>query len=121
MRKFLLILFNIICISVNSQDFHFSQFYNSPLSLNPALTGIYDFGYWGNDLRFVCNYRDQWRSIPSNYLSTPVPFKTTSFSSDAKIRSARYLDRDFIGVGIMFFSDKSGDLDFSTRQANLSL
>ncbi len=26
----------------NAQDFHYSQFFNSPLHLNPGLTGIYN-------------------------------------------------------------------------------
>jgi type IX secretion system PorP/SprF family membrane protein len=121
MRTPLLILLSCISANLYGQDFHFSQFNNSPLNINPALTGIYDFGYWGNDIRFAGNYRDQWRSIPSAYISTPTPFKTNSFSTDMKIRSIRYLDKDFIGVGAVFFNDKSGDLDFKTQQVNFSL
>jgi type IX secretion system PorP/SprF family membrane protein len=121
MIKSLLILFLFIYVNLHGQDFHFSQFNNSPLNLNPALTGIYDFGYWGNDIRFVGNYRDQWRSIPSAYISTPTPFKTNSFSTDMKIRNVRFLDKDFIGVGASFYNDKSGDLDFKTQQVNFSL
>jgi type IX secretion system PorP/SprF family membrane protein len=121
MGRYLLIVSLFISVSLQGQDFHFSQFSHSPLNLNPALTGIYEFGYWGYDIRFAGNYRDQWRSIPSAYVSTPTPFKTNSFSTDVKIRSIRYLDRDFIGVGAVFYNDKSGDLDFTTRQFNLSL
>jgi type IX secretion system PorP/SprF family membrane protein len=121
MKKGLLILFLFIYVNLPGQDFHFSQFNNSPLNINPALTGIYDFGYWGNDIRFIGNYRDQWRSIPSAYVATPTPFKTNSFSSDMKIRNVRFLDKDFIGVGASFYNDKSGDLDFKTQQVNFSL
>jgi type IX secretion system PorP/SprF family membrane protein len=121
MRKTLLILMLFFYANTFAQDFHFSQFNHSPLNLNPALTGIYDFGYWGNDIRFAGNYRDQWRSIPSAHLSTPTPFKTNSFSTDMKIRNVRFLHKDFIGIGAVFYNDKSGDLDFKTQQVNFSL
>ena len=41
-----------------AQDRHFSQFYSSPLTLNPALTGAFDGKY-----RVGTNYRDQWRGL----------------------------------------------------------
>jgi type IX secretion system PorP/SprF family membrane protein len=119
--NFLFISSFFISIILYGQDFHFSQFNHSPLNLNPAMTGIYEFGYWGYDVRFAGNYRDQWRTIQSPYVSTATPFKTNSFSTDMKIRSIRFLDRDFIGVGAVFYNDKSGDLDFKTRQVNFSL
>jgi type IX secretion system PorP/SprF family membrane protein len=120
MRKPLIILL-FFYTGIRAQDFHFSQFNHSPLNLNPALTGIYDFGYWGYDIRFAGNYRDQWRSIPSAYVSSPTPFKTSSFSTDIKIRNVRFLYKDFIGLGATFYNDKSGDLDLKTQQTNLSL
>ncbi|MFL5730353.1 MAG: PorP/SprF family type IX secretion system membrane protein [Cytophagaceae bacterium] len=120
-RGILLIFILYLGGSLSAQDFHFSQFQHSPLNVNPALTGIYEFGYWGNDLRMIGNYRDQWRSIPSAYVSTPTPFKTNSFSADMKLRNVRYLKKDFIGVGAVFYSDKAGDLDFKTQQVNFSL
>ncbi|HQQ95111.1 MAG TPA: type IX secretion system membrane protein PorP/SprF, partial [Bacteroidia bacterium] len=45
-----------------AQDVHFSQYYFSPLSLNPANTGNYDGNY-----RFFGNYRSQWREISEAY------------------------------------------------------
>ena len=54
-----------------SQDIHYSQFYNSPLNLNPANTGMFD-----GDFRFAANQRTQWRSVT-------VPFSTFSLSADA--------------------------------------
>jgi hypothetical protein len=38
------------------QDIHFSQYYASPLSLNPANTGNYD-----GDWRLMNSYRQQWK------------------------------------------------------------
>ncbi|MGN6166347.1 MAG: type IX secretion system membrane protein PorP/SprF, partial [Flavisolibacter sp.] len=40
------------------QDLHFSQFFNSPLTTNPANTGFIPDG----DFRLGINYRDQWSS-----------------------------------------------------------
>ena len=42
-------------ISLRGQDIHFSQFYMSPLTLNPALTGVMNC-----NTRIVGNYRNQW-------------------------------------------------------------
>ena len=41
------------------QDLHFSQFYNSPLTTNPANTGFIPDA----DYRIGVNYRNQWSSI----------------------------------------------------------
>ncbi|MCU0359815.1 MAG: PorP/SprF family type IX secretion system membrane protein [Bacteroidia bacterium] len=47
---------------LKAQDVHFSQYYFSPLTLNPANTGNYD-----GDYRFFANYRSQWREIGEAY------------------------------------------------------
>ena len=40
--------------SAVAQDAHFTQYFTSPLTLNPALTGLVN-----EDLRFAANYRTQ--------------------------------------------------------------
>jgi hypothetical protein len=64
MKKFLFTLF--VCIALASvstaQDPNFSQFFASPLTLNPALTGKFDGVY-----RFAANYRNQWPTISNAY------------------------------------------------------
>jgi type IX secretion system PorP/SprF family membrane protein len=47
---------------VQAQDVHFSQYYFSPLSINPAYTGKF-----AGDYRFFGNYRSQWRDIDRAY------------------------------------------------------
>ena len=45
MRKFttlLALVFSGFYVSSSAQDVHFSQFYESPLTLNPALCGVYN-------------------------------------------------------------------------------
>jgi len=79
-----------------AQDTHFSMFYASPLTLNPALTGVNDGTY-----RAAGIYRNQWRSIST-------PFVTYSASFDIKLLQAK-LKNDVFGVGGMFLGDRSGD------------
>jgi type IX secretion system PorP/SprF family membrane protein len=104
----------IICIAVlgsfalNAQDIHFSQFYMSPLNLNPALTGVMNC-----NVRLVANYRNQWSSVLKSNA-----FKTYSVSYDQRIPVGRY---DYFGIGGSFWGDKAGELDFATLQARLSL
>ncbi|NND06653.1 MAG: PorP/SprF family type IX secretion system membrane protein [Saprospiraceae bacterium] len=89
------------------QDIHFSQFYMSPLNLNPALTGVMNCNQ-----RFVANYRNQWASVLG-----PSAFNTYSASYDRKIAVGQY---DYFGVGGTLWGDVAGDADFQTLQARLS-
>lgn len=102
----------LICIlGAEAQDRHFSQFYASPLTLNPALTGAFDGRY-----RVAAIYRDQWRGAMEN------PFVTFSTSLDMKWRMSRNTSRykDHAAVGVLFFGDKAGPLSFSTTQISVS-
>lgn len=92
----------------NAQDIHFSQYYNSPLNLNPAMTGVMDC-----NIRLVGNYRSQWASVLRSNA-----FKTFAFSYDQKIPVGRY---DYFGVGLGLWGDKAGSVSFATNQAKLSL
>jgi len=51
----------------HAQDVHFSQFFASPISLNPALSGSHNY-----DLRIVDNYRNQWFTLGIPYVSNAV-------------------------------------------------
>lgn len=104
-KRFLLIIIVIInALFSNSQDIHFSQFYNSPLILNPALTGN------SNCLiRLGGNYRNQWSSIT-------IPYKTYSFFADVKL-DPPFLGRTWFGVGGYFYNDVAGDGNLSATDA----
>lgn len=95
-------------VSLHAQDIHFSQFYMSPMNLNPALTGVMN-----SQVRVVGNYRNQWASVLKSNA-----FATYSASYDQRIPVGRY---DYFGVGGTFWGDKAGQLDFKTQQAKLSL
>lgn len=112
MQKLFLLLFLFVFASkALSQDKHFTQFYASPLTLNPALTGAMEGSY-----RIGLNYRDQWRKVLDN------PIKTFSMAADLRFEANRRKNsEDAIGLGIMFFNDKVSVVDFSTTQIAVSL
>lgn len=94
-RLFTLLLVLAISGEALAQDIHFSQFYNSPLTLNPALTGKTQGSY-----RIGVNYRNQWFG-PINGTTT---FSTIALFGDVPIR----LDNgDIVGVGGYLFNDQS--------------
>ena len=64
MKKIIICLL-LIYSSAFSQDVHLSQFYNSDHFLNPAKVGDYD-----GDFRATLNYRNQWRQIDKQPIST---------------------------------------------------
>ena len=94
--------------TLTAQDIHFSQFYSSPLNLNPALTGVMNC-----NVRLSGNYRNQWASVLK-----ANAFSTYSVSYDQRIPVGR---NDFFGVGGTFWGDKAGESNFATLQGRLSL
>ncbi len=62
MRLFITAIFCITSFFLKAQDPNFSQFFASPLTLNPALTGKFD-----GQLRIAGNYRNQWPTINNAY------------------------------------------------------
>jgi len=92
---------------VRGQDIHFSQFYMSPLTLNPALTGVMNC-----NTRIVGNYRNQWSSVIG-----ANAYNTYSVSYDQKMPVGRY---DYFGFGANVWGDVAGALDFGTLTLKLS-
>lgn len=80
-----------------AQGLHFSQYYNAPMLVSPANTGLMS----DNDYRVGFNYRSQWASVP-------VPFKSYSFYGDMQIFRRRN-GTNWLGLGAATFSDKAGD------------
>ncbi len=79
-------------ISLKSQDVHFSQYYFSPITLNPANTGNYD-----GDYRFFANYRSQWRELSQ-------PYDTYSAGGDFNF----FPSGINCSGGLLFLDDRSG-------------
>ena len=110
MKKFLLFFTALILFAlVKAQDPHFSQFFSSPLTLNPALTGKFD-GQW----RLAANHRDQWPSIPKAYV-------TSSASFDFGILKGKIPTGDVFGIGISGLSDQSADAALKLNYGSISL
>lgn len=111
MKKILLLtaVCYVQCALFNAfaQDIHFSQFYNAPLVMNPALTGAFS-----GDQRAIINYKDQWRTVGS-------PYQTALVSFDMGIMKKKWKSA-YLGTGITVYSDKAGDTQLGTTQVNLS-
>jgi type IX secretion system PorP/SprF family membrane protein len=92
-----------------AQDLHFSQFFNSPLSVNPANTGFIP----ASDYRLGAHYRDQWSSVP-------VPYKTTSIYGDFQFMRDR-LPGGWIGLGGLILQDVAGSGNLRSTKAYASM
>lgn len=79
------------------QDLHFSQYYNSPLTTNPANTGFIPDA----DYRMGVHYRNQWSNIMS------VPYKTMSAFADAQVMRDK-IENGWLGLGGVVLSDVAG-------------
>ena len=80
--------------SAFAQDPIFSQFFSSPLSINPALAGNGEA-----DWRLVGNLRTQSLSNGGGNLST------TSLSLDGKIFRQKTKPTNYVGGGLLFLQD----------------
>ena len=85
-----------------AQDIHFTQFYSSPLYLNPAFTGA------SRCSRLSATYRNQWPGINKTY---------SSFLASAD----HYLHDQNLGIGILFGSDIAGTGQLKTTLINPSI
>jgi type IX secretion system PorP/SprF family membrane protein len=99
----------LLTVIVKAQDPHFSQFFASPLTLNPAFTGKFD-GSW----RLAANHRDQWPSIPKAYV-------TTSASIDFPILKKRIPENDVFGIGVSGLTDASANGILKLNYGSVSL
>jgi type IX secretion system PorP/SprF family membrane protein len=102
LKNLLLLLFFLFAIlGVNAQDFHYSQYNLSPLTLNPAKAGSFK-----GTVRLGGIYRDQWGSVLQNQYRTP------SFYVDAPVFRG-IGKKDWIGVGAYFLNDQSGSYSYN--------
>lgn len=103
-------LFSILLflpLFLNAQDIHFSQYYNSPLTLSPALTGITK-----GDIRFIGTYRSQWSSALA-------PYSTFHGAADWKYFNPK-LKTGFFSAGAVLNYDDAGDSNLRTTQFGIS-
>ncbi|MDB5141524.1 MAG: type secretion system rane protein PorP/SprF [Mucilaginibacter sp.] len=117
MKNLVMLLFLILILMLKgftalAQDHLYSQFFNSPLYLNPALTGQFKA-----DLRMNLIYRNQWTAVPGtlSYVSGSIDYNVPRFGGGLGLLFTRssegtaYLDKtNFSGL----YSYSIGSEDF---------
>jgi type IX secretion system PorP/SprF family membrane protein len=91
-----LVMLLVLGRSARAQDPSFSQFFSSPLNINPALTANINA-----DWRLISNLRDQW-------IGPASPYMTGSISFDRKImqnKMAGVEEGNIMGIGGMLMFD----------------
>lgn len=104
-------IFCCLTVDVVAQDAHFSQFYASPLTMNPATAGTYK-----GTFRISTIYRDQWRSALEKPLTTFAVSGDVNFDLKYHKNSAP----DKVALGITFFGDRVSLLDYNTNEVVLT-
>lgn len=102
------LLFFLFSAKIFSQDLHYSQFYNSPQNINPALTGVFN-----GDHRFVASYRDQWRFVP-------VPWVTFSAAYDSRLNILKG-SKHFLAAGLNLNHDRQGASRLNLTSLNINV
>jgi len=95
------IILSCVSMTIAQQDKHFSMFYASKVQSNPAAAGFFE-----GDYQLFTNYRNQWSAISDN------PYKTISASFDTRFVAGN----GFVGTGINFYNDVSGDAKYTVNQ-----
>lgn len=103
-------MFFLLCfIKIKAQDPHFSQFFASPLTLNPANTGNFN-----GDLRVSGNYRNQWPGFGNAYITSTV-------AVDGSFLKRAISKRDKLSGGLLILSDQTGNGILKENHLVLSL
>ncbi|MEM6723660.1 MAG: PorP/SprF family type IX secretion system membrane protein [Bacteroidota bacterium] len=86
-----------------AQDFHYSQLYQAPLSLNPAMTGLHEDAY-----QVGAMYRNQYRSVIG-----AGAFQTWELYGDYKVNCNK---DDVLSLGSRILVDRAGEAAYSHYQ-----
>lgn len=96
-----------LTISVQAQDIHFSNYTNTPLYTNPALTG-----YMNGNHRLQVVHRNQWSSVLKQYA-----YQSILASYDFNI----CLGGDYLSLGLNAVADKAGTFGFTHAAPSFNL
>lgn len=119
-HNFLVVVLGMLGGCMTAQDFHFSQFNENPMLVNPALAGA------NYVMRTSIVYRDQWSSVTT-------PFRSYGFSFDSRFKASNWEQADpkrsmifkksknRLAGGLSVYNDKAGDAKLGTLQFNVSL
>ncbi len=103
----ILVAFVMLNTGLKAQDIHFTQFYMSPLNLNPAMTGVSNC-----TSRIIGNFRNQWAPVLKSNA-----YNTFSLSYDQKMPVGRY---DYFGIGGALWGDVAGTHSYGTMEGKVS-
>lgn len=95
--------------TASAQDVHFSQYFTSPMTLNPGLTGLTQ-----KDYRLAANYRTQWGVVNS------APYTTATISYDMASMRGQFANGDYLGFGVLGLFDKAGSGNLQNITIGLS-
>lgn len=103
----------LIATQSSAQDPNFSQFFSSPLNINPALTANINA-----DWRAIANFRDQWIGPASPYVTGTISFDRKMFQK--KIPGVE--EGNVFGFGTMLMYDRAmaGIVNSTYASMNLS-
>lgn len=90
---------------LQAQDPRYTQYYQAPLRLNPAMAGVFD-GLW----RVGANFRTQWGAIMNQ------PYMTYALGAEYRIPVFK---SDFIGVGFSALTDIAGGGVYNVTDINI--
>jgi len=107
-KPFLITILLLSLAKLHAQDIHLAQTYMTPLLVNPANAGA------EYSIRGILNYRNQWKSVTT-------PFVTMMASYDMSFKKPNGSKKGFFAGGFYAFTDKAGDSQMKTTQANLSV
>lgn len=112
MKKILLSAIVLSCFSfaTQAQDVHFSQYFSSPLTLNPAQTGLIQ-----SDWRASANYRTQYYTVSDN------PYVTGTVAYDMPLLRGKLPEGDGLGIGVVGLFDKAGAGGYQNTTLGISL
>jgi len=95
-------------LSSAQADIHFSQFYETSILRNPALTGVF-----ADDFKFGSYVRNQWSSISN-------PYQTQLVSGETHVQVSQRRS-DFISFGVLGYADEAGSIDQRITAGYLSV
>lgn len=101
LRKLLPVIMVWMVVPAKAQDAQFTQFYASPMYLNPAFTGL-TFEH-----RFVANYRNQWLGVKTAYQTAMVTYDYNMTDLNS-------------GLGFTVMQDRSGTAGLTHTQVGAS-
>ncbi|MES2764145.1 MAG: PorP/SprF family type IX secretion system membrane protein [Bacteroidota bacterium] len=105
MKKIILASVILLPFLTKAQDIHFSQFNETPVLLNPAMSCT------AFDTRIIANYKNQWASVTS-------PFQTYGISIEKTLKHLK-LKKTYTGMSLSIYKDKAGDAGLGAILVNL--